>query len=409
MAPLEVDKIKKYFPNHRVCLVKVLVILVSCILLANNCNLNKAKKKGSQALGKVININSLYTRFIRFFKMANSLVFVICILRLVRHLLADYIDVERQYTLSIDRTNWKLGIININILTIGLVLENGKFIPLYFELLDKRGNSNEMERKQLLLELQTIFNFCDAESNLIKPLVLVGDREFIGKQWFKNLVDLSYDLVIRLRKKDYLQLLAEQMKISLSQLENKIRNDVATKGYFTAPIEIKGHLFFYHVRMLKGKKDELSKADKDIYIRFISTQQDISWVSKTYDKRWKIEVFFEDIKEKGIRLEQINFKDFDKIRLMVAVASLCYALCIHQGLIAFEKRLISMKKDKRTQKQYPRTSIFTKGYEILEQTILNVNMLNELIISILKEKKQPIHYYSIVQLIKLRLSFEKSV
>lgn len=96
---------------------------------------------------------------------------------------------------------------------------------------------------------------------------------------------------------------------------------------------------------------------------------------------------FEDIKEKGIRLEQINFKGFDKIRLMVAVASLCYALCLNQGLIDFEKRQIPQKKDKRSKKSYPRTSIFTKGYEIIEQTILNVNMLNKLIISILEEKK----------------------
>lgn len=150
------------------------MILVSCILLSNSCNLNKAKKKGSQTLGKVINTESLYTRFIRFFKMDNSLAFVICILRLIRYLLSNYIDEQEEYTLSIDRTNWKLGVININILTIGLVLDNGKSIPLYFELLNKRGNSNEVERKQLLFELQTIFN-------TTKPLVLVGDREFIGK------------------------------------------------------------------------------------------------------------------------------------------------------------------------------------------------------------------------------------
>lgn len=409
MISLEVDKIKKYFPNHRICLVKILVILVSCILAAHTCNLNKAKKKGSQVSGEVVNIDSLYTRFIHFFKMSNSFVFVICILRLVKDLLSSYIDEQTEYTLSIDRTNWKLGAININILTIGLVLENGKFIPLYFELLDKRGNSNEVERKQLLVELQTIFSFCNTDCNPSKPLVLVGDREFICKQWFKNLVDCSYGLVIRLRKKDYLQLLADQMKINLNQLENKIRNDVATNGYFRAPIEIKGKVFFYHVRMLKGRKDELSRTDKDIYIRFISTEQDISWVSKTYDKRWKIEVFFEDIKEKGIRLEQINFKDFDKIRLMVAVAALCYALCLNQGLIVFQKRLIPQKKDKRSQKSYPRTSIFTKGYEIIEQTILNVNQLNQLIINILEKESNIIYNFPIIQFIRNRISFEESV
>lgn len=402
MTTLEVDKIKKYFPFHRICLVKTLVILVSCILFANNCNLNKAKKKGSLALGRIVNIETLYTRFIRFFKMNNSFLFVLCILRLVEHLLSDYINEQSEHVLSIDRTNWKLGVVNINILTIGLVLDNGKFIPLYFELLDKKGNSNQSERKTLLSELHLIFN-------VSKPLTLAGDREFIGKDWFKELVDLSYDIVIRLRKKDYKQLLADQMKITLTQLEHKIRNDVSTKGYFTAKIEIKGEALFYHVRLLKGQKDELSKVDKDIYIRFISTQQNICWVSKIYDKRWKIEVFFEDIKEKGIRLEQINFKDFDKIRLMVAIAALCYALCLNQGLIVFKKRLIPQKKDKHSLKYYPRTSIFTKGYEIIEQNILNANELYKLIIKILGPEKHIIHNYPIIQLIRNRVSFEESV
>ena len=401
MTTLEVDKIKKYFPFHRICVVKTLVILVSCILCANNCNLNKAKKKGSKVFGRIVNIENLYTRFIRFFKMKNPMVFVLCILRLVQHLLSDHINEQGEYVLSIDRTNWKLGAININILTIGLVLENGKFIPLYFELLNKRGNSNQAERKALLVDLHTIFN-------IKKPLVLVGDREFIGKEWFKELVNLSYDLVIRLRKKDYKELLAKQMKISIIQLDNKIRSDIATKGYFTAPIELKSHTFFYHVKRLNGQKDELSKADKDIYIRFISTSQDITWVSITYNKRWKIEVFFEDVKEKGIRLEQINFKDFDKIRLMVAIVALCYALCLNQGLIAFKKRLIRLKKDKRSQKCYLRTSIFTKGYEIIEQTILNVSELNNLLIKLLNDKKLIIYNYPIIQFIRNRDSIEKS-
>jgi hypothetical protein len=59
------------------------------------------------------------------------------------------------------------------------------------------------------------------------------------------------------------------------------------------------------------------------------------WVSVIYQKRWKIEVFFEDIKEKSIRLEQINSTDLMKVHLMVAVASLCYALSLKQGLMEF--------------------------------------------------------------------------
>jgi hypothetical protein len=94
---------------------------------------------------------------------------------------------------------------------------------------------------------------------------------------------------------------------------------------------------------------------------------------------------------------------------MVAIAALCYALCLNQGLIAFKKRLIPQKKDKRSQKSYPRTSIFTKGYEIIEQTILNANELNKLIITILEKETHIIYNYPIIQFIRNRVSFEESV
>ncbi len=46
--------------------------------------------------------------------------------------------------LSMDRTNWKFGRVNINILTLGISWR-GTAIPLIWMLLDKRGNSNQQE------------------------------------------------------------------------------------------------------------------------------------------------------------------------------------------------------------------------------------------------------------------------
>jgi hypothetical protein len=402
MTTLEIDKIKKYFPFHRLCVVKTLLFLVSCILQSNNCNLNKIKNKASLILGKTVNAENAYTRFIRFFKVKNKEALIISILRLIQHLLSDLLAIQTEYIFSIDRTNWQLGKININILTIGIVLDNGRFIPIYFELLDKKGNSNQLERVELLELMKTIFE-------LDKPLVLVADREFIGKNWFVNLKKSAIDFVIRIRKTDYQNDVATQMGISQTKLHHKIRSDIETKGFFVAPIEIKGELFYYHVQPLRGKKDETSKSDKDIYIRFISTKASSNWVSKMYCKRWKIEVFFEDIKEKGIRLEEINFKDLMKVRLMVAVASLCYALCLKQGLIEFEKRPTKYKLDKKSGNNYLRTSIFTKGFSMLQQIVLNVNDLNNLIIKFLDEVPQKINNYPILQLLSKKNSFEESV
>lgn len=118
-----------------------------------------------------------------------------------------------------DRTIWQLGTININILMIRIVLDNGRFIPIYFELLDKKGNSNQEERIELLELMRTIFK-------VDKPLVLAADREFIGKEWFDTLKVSEIDFDVSIRKKDYLSDLAQQMKISEQTLTNRVRSAV---------------------------------------------------------------------------------------------------------------------------------------------------------------------------------------
>ena len=52
-------------------------------------------------------------------------------------------------TLVIDKTNWKFGSKNINILMLGVSYKNVAF-PFMFKMLDKQGNSNTDERIELL-------------------------------------------------------------------------------------------------------------------------------------------------------------------------------------------------------------------------------------------------------------------
>ena len=55
---------------------------------------------------------------------------------------------------------------------------------------------------------------------------------------------------------------------------------------------------------------------------------------------------------------------------MVAVCAVCYILCLVQGIIAYTKRQVKPKKlDKNSKKWYDRISIFTMGYEAIEQMV----------------------------------------
>ena len=62
-------------------------------------------------------------------------------LSLAKLLFLMYFTGDKQVSLTMDRTNWKWGKSNINILMVGVAYK-GSAIPLFWEMLDKQGNSN---------------------------------------------------------------------------------------------------------------------------------------------------------------------------------------------------------------------------------------------------------------------------
>lgn len=71
----------------------------------------------------------------------------------------------------------------------------GVAIPIYWEDLQKKGNSSVEERKQMISKAIKYYN--------VKDKILLTDREYIGEEWFCFLKDNSIGFVIRLRKKNY--------------------------------------------------------------------------------------------------------------------------------------------------------------------------------------------------------------
>jgi hypothetical protein len=111
------------------------------------------------------------------------------IARLVAHLMA----IPQPWVLSIDRTNWEFGDQVFNILMLGVV-HNGVAFPLLWVMLDKKGNSNSLERMDLLAEFFEVFPE-------VKVDYLTADREFLGKAWFEYLLETSH-LEFRIRRRE---------------------------------------------------------------------------------------------------------------------------------------------------------------------------------------------------------------
>jgi hypothetical protein len=79
---------------------------------------------------------------------------------------------EKSYYLTFDRTNWKWGEKNLNILTLGIVYK-GAAIPVSCLVLNKQGNSSQRERIALLQRFIAQFGHRGI-------LGVLSDREFIG-------------------------------------------------------------------------------------------------------------------------------------------------------------------------------------------------------------------------------------
>jgi hypothetical protein len=68
---------------------------------------------------------------------------------LIARLIFALLPHEPPYSIAMDRTNWKFGQSNINILVLVIVYKGVAF-PILFKLMPKRCNSNTTERIQIV-------------------------------------------------------------------------------------------------------------------------------------------------------------------------------------------------------------------------------------------------------------------
>jgi hypothetical protein len=105
--------------------------------------------------------------------------------------IAGQVGLKSPFILALDRTNWKLGKAELNLLVLAVVY-GGVAFPLFWTPLAKAGNSNLSERQTLLLRYLAVFG---QES----IAYLCADREFCGRAFLFWLQNQWIPFVIRLR------------------------------------------------------------------------------------------------------------------------------------------------------------------------------------------------------------------
>lgn len=132
-------------------------------------------------------VKSGYRKLQRFF--ANIEICYVCVAKLIVKLSGIEND---KWVLALDRTNWKFGKLDINILVLS-ICHFGVGIPVLWSMLDnKGGSSNSSQRKDLLNRFIEIFGVKVIGS-------LLCDREFIGDNWLKYLSDNRINFILESR------------------------------------------------------------------------------------------------------------------------------------------------------------------------------------------------------------------
>lgn len=245
--------------------------------------------------------------------------------------------------LALDRTNWKLGKAEVNLLVLALV-HNGIAFPLFWSALGKAGNSSLCERRELLERYLSVF---DRES----ISYLCADREFGGQAFASYLLQAGIPFVLRVRGNTRVCNARGQQKTARGlfwQSRVQSARELGRRRVFGKGMP----LFVSGMRIAGG----------DFVILISDTQQDLL---QRYGKRWGIETLFGCLTRRGFDLEATHVTAPERLCRLVAVLALAFCWAYLSGAWLYEQKPWTVKKHGRLM-----CSLFRSGLDWLQRLLL---------------------------------------
>lgn len=275
---------------------------------------------------------------------------------LIAKLIFRLLPNQQQVKLSIDRTNWQFGKVDINIFMLGVV-HQGVAFPLLFTMLPKKGNSSTKERIALLQRFIDLFGKDCIES-------LVADREFVGEHWLDYLKQQGICYHIRVRNNFKVSLPHKLQTLKVTRLFSDLK--VGQFKHYNKKVLINGQVCY-----LSGSR---CKGDYLIIMSFDNPAES----QRRYAERWQIEMSFKAMKTSGFDIEKTHLQEIERIERLVLLVSIAFVWCYKVGLYFHSNvKPIPIKKHGRRAK-----SIFKYGLNQIASQLLNP--LNEQNVNVFK-------------------------
>lgn len=254
------------------------------------------------------------------------------------------------YRLALDRTNWKFGELNINVLVIAVIYQGLSF-PLMFKLLPKAGNSNTNERIELIERFISLFGTPALDC-------LTADREFVGEKWIKYLNDRNIRYYIRIRENFWVLQPHNGKRVKASWLFSNLPLNCCRVN--DRIVYVNNQLCYMSGSKVKNKA---GKPELQIVISFNNPQDAL----EIYKERWQIETAFKGLKTSGFNIEDTHLTDIERIEKLFALVIVAFTWAYVVGdYLHRHIKPIQIKKHGNKAK-----SIFKYGLTYIATVLLN--------------------------------------
>lgn len=334
--------------NWNLARVKFLVAFITTVCKLQTVNFTKL----AQGLGGVILFESNLRKIQRFF--AEFLIDGDLIAKMIFSLLPG----QAPYRLCLDRTNWKFGATDINILTISICY-NGVSIPLLWTMLAKQGNSNQKERMDLINRYIRLFGVQCIEN-------ILADREFIGDEWIADLIALKVRFYFRIK---------ENMWVNVPHSGTK-------KAFWLFnSLPLHGAMHYRQIVQLGTQWVYLSgiktiNRDGEIEFVIIATYSYDPQTLSAYKDRWQIETMFRALKTSGFNLEDTHLSDLDRISRLLSLLCIAFIWAYLTGIHRHENiKPITIKKHGRKAYSFFKYGLIFIAHALLCSIIRDIDII----------------------------------
>lgn len=249
----------------------------------------------------------------------------------------------RPWYLCLDRTNWKIGQTDVNILVLAVVTARFR-VPLMWTLLSHSGNSTTAQRIALMKRYLAHF-----DPDTVR--MLLADREFIGQEWFAFLMEQRIPFTIRMKQEQIIRV--EGRDLSLRSWLSRCKG---VRGFAAVLPGRAGHPdlnLHFGARRINGG---------ELLVVACSHPGSGARILRLYRKRWFIECLFADSKTRGLNLEDTRLTLPRKLSLLIAICAIAVALLCHAAA-----RLLGQKYPPRKKHGYCAKSWFRTGLDELRR------------------------------------------